>query len=98
MAAGRSAGTVPDPMGAHSVLRSALTWARREGLLMLDPTELARPPGKPANQQRGLTLAEVVRTFQALQGHPHEAFFVTAILGGFRFGELAGLHWHDVDL
>lgn len=83
--------------GIHGVLRLALRAARREGLIVLDPSELMRRLPAGESFHHGLTADEMDRMLETSSGGPWGTVFAVALWGGLRFGEVAALHWHDVD-
>jgi integrase len=92
---GLSAGTVRH---IHGVIRNALGDAEREELVHRNVARTVRPPALRRPERRSLTVAEAKRLLGELEGHPMEAFYVTALTVGLRRGELLGLRWSDIDL
>ncbi len=92
---GLSAGTVRH---IHGVIRNALGDAEREELVHRNVARTVRPPALRRPERRSLTVAEAKRLLKQLEGHPMEAFYITALTVGLRRGELLGLRWSDIDL
>lgn len=84
----------------HGVAATSLKWARAESppLLVSDPASLTKRLTRGRKRHHGLNLAQVVAMLRHLEGHHDQALFSLALLGGLRFGELAGLRWSDIDL
>ena len=83
---------------AHSVLRSALSEAKRLQLVSVNAAELVKVPQPPARSVVPLTI-EQARAFLTVAGqHRLAALFTVALGCGLRLGEACGLRWSDVDL
>ena len=88
------------PASVHKVyglLRSSLKAAVRSGQLAVTPCTDIELPVVPPSDERFLTRTE----FDTVAHHLDEPYRTAAILlvgTGMRFGEMAGLHWHRVDL
>ena len=83
---------------AHSVLRSALSEAKRLQLVSVNAAELVKVPQPPARSVVPLTI-EQARAFLTVAGqHRLAALFTVALACGLRLGEACGLRWSDVDL
>ena len=84
--------------GIHVVLHRALKQAVRWGLIPRNPTDgvdvpQPRPPdGKP------LDADELAVFLEGVVGDERETLWMTLLLTGLRFGELAALRWGDIDL
>jgi integrase len=83
---------------ARSVLRRALRWAEREGLVRLNAASLADGVRLGTAEGRGLTSEEARSFLASIRGDRHEAAFTVALSLGLRRGELLGLTWSDVSL
>ena len=84
----------------HSVIRSALSKALRDGLVYRNVAKLAEPPTKRGGQSstEPLTLEEARRFLAAVVGHRLHALYSTTLTLGLRRGEVLGLEWSAVDL
>ncbi|MEE1668015.1 site-specific integrase [Streptomyces sp. WAC07094] len=83
---------------SHRVLRSALSSACREELIVRNVAKLVEPP-RTANKELGpWTLDETLDFLAASRRDPLYAAFVLAIGMGLRRGEIIGLRWSDLDL
>ncbi|MDX6198770.1 MAG: hypothetical protein QOJ79_1921 [Actinomycetota bacterium] len=82
----------------HGVLRKSLNDAVRWGLLGINPALRASVPKRRRVQLRVWTPEEGAAFVVAVEGQRLGACWVLALTAGLRRGELAGLHWEDVDL
>ncbi|HEY7030232.1 MAG TPA: tyrosine-type recombinase/integrase, partial [Thermomicrobiales bacterium] len=85
---------------ARAILRRALGYALKWGLVTRNVATLVDPPRSVKKPVRPLT-GDQARTFLAhLRGRDDRLwpFFTTAVLTGLRQAELLGLRWSDVDL
>lgn len=85
---------------ARAVLRRALGYALKWGLVTRNVATLVDPPRAVRRPVQPLSAAQA-RTFLAYaKAHDdrHWPFFMTAVLTGLRQGELLGLRWADLDL
>jgi len=81
----------------HSVLRRALNFALRWGLLVRNPAIGAIRP-KPSKVEMKTLNSDQVRVFlSAAKGTRNEALFWVAVSTGLREGEILGLKWSDLD-
>lgn len=83
---------------SHRVLRTALTAACREELVMRNVATLVEPPSVEARDLSPWSLDETLDFLSAARTDPLYAAFVLAIALGFRRGEVVGLRWENVDL
>lgn len=83
---------------ARAVLRRALTDAVRDGLVIRNAAQLARPPRQPRREGRTLTIDQARALLDHVAGHRLEAAFVVSLTAGLRRGEVLGLQWRDIDL
>lgn len=83
---------------ARSVLRRALRYAERDGLVARNVAALADGVRLDAPEGRTLTVDQARALLDAVQGDRMEAAYVTALTTGLRRGELLGLTWGDLDL
>ena len=82
-----------------SFISSVLDYAFRFGMIVDNPCKRVVLPTAPQEEREVYTLEEVQRFLESLETAPikYRAFFVLAIYGGFRKGELLGLEWQDID-
>ncbi|MER6612279.1 tyrosine-type recombinase/integrase [Streptomyces xantholiticus] len=83
---------------SHRVLRTALTAACREELVMRNVATLVEPPSVDARDLSPWSLDETLDFLTAARKDPLYAAFVLAIALGFRRGEVVGLRWENLDL
>ncbi|MER7539570.1 site-specific integrase [Streptomyces sp. NPDC097704] len=83
---------------SHRVLRTALSAACREELIVRNVAKLVEPPRAAARELSPWTLDETLDFLAAARKDPLYAAFVLAIAMGLRRGEIVGLRWQDVDL
>ncbi|KUJ37313.1 integrase [Streptomyces albus subsp. albus] len=83
---------------SHRVLRTALTAACREELIMRNVATLVEPPSVETRDLSPWSLDDTLTFLTAARRDPLYAAFVLAIALGFRRGEIVGLRWQDVDL
>lgn len=100
MAAQLGVGTEKSVRNVLGVLRRALTFAVRDGLLERNVAgrEYIEPVRVPRAEPRIFSAAELAAITAAAHGDWLEALVVTAAGTGLRQGELLGLAWGDVDL
>ena len=83
----------------HGFVSSVLSYAVRMGMIQHNPAQnVTLPHGKRAEKEC-YTLEEAQAFLESLETAPtkYRAFFVLAIYGGFRRGEILGLEWPDLD-
>ena len=83
---------------SHRVLRTALSAACREELIVRNVAKLVEPPRAAARDLSPWSLDETLDFLAAARRDPLYAAFVLAIAMGLRRGEIVGLRWNDVDL
>ncbi|MFF5282248.1 tyrosine-type recombinase/integrase [Streptomyces sp. NPDC013171] len=83
---------------SHRVLRTALSAACREELIVRNVAKLVEPPRAAARELSPWTLDETLDFLAAARKDQLYAAFVLAIAMGLRRGEIVGLRWQDVDL
>ncbi|MFE3017837.1 tyrosine-type recombinase/integrase [Streptomyces sp. NPDC059256] len=83
---------------SHRVLRTALTAACREELVMRNVATLVEPPTVQARDLSPWSLDETLDFLTVARTDPLYAAFVLAIALGFRRGEIVGLRWENLDL
>lgn len=79
------------------LMKASLKAAVDDNRLASNPATGLRGPDLPRGIERYLTRDEVERIAFYMNGNDAVILWV-AVLTGLRFGELAGLHWHRVDL
>ena len=83
-----------------SFVSSVMDYAIRFGMVTNNPCKrVIIPSGGQQPEQKCYTLEEAQRFLDSLERAPskYRAFFVLAIYGGLRRGELLGLEWRDID-
>ncbi|MFE1232172.1 tyrosine-type recombinase/integrase [Streptomyces sp. NPDC058745] len=83
---------------SHRVLRTALSAACREELIVRNVAKLVEPPRAAVRDLSPWSLDETLDFLAASRRDPLYAAFVLAIAMGLRRGEIVGLRWNDVDL
>ncbi|MFE5832758.1 tyrosine-type recombinase/integrase [Streptomyces sp. NPDC056508] len=83
---------------SHRVLRTALSAACREELIVRNVAKLVEPPRAAARDLSPWSLDETLDFLAAARRDPLYAAFVLAIAMGLRRGEIVGLRWSDIDL
>lgn len=83
----------------HGFVSSVLSYAVRMGMIQHNPCENVILPHMDRKEKDCYTLEEAQAFLESLENAPTKfrAFFVLAIYGGFRRGELLGLEWPDLD-
>ncbi|MGW0085528.1 tyrosine-type recombinase/integrase [Streptomyces sp. NPDC003393] len=82
----------------HSVLKSALEHAVREGEIPRNVARNVRTGTPRPRRFEPLTADEARQLLTTAQGHRLHALFELALHTGLRKGELFGLHWEDLNL
>jgi len=93
--AGLSPGTVRK---AYFALNDLLRAAVADGRLAVNPARDVPLPAERRGEQRFLTTAEIDRLADAVRPDRHRLLVLTAVYAGLRWGELAALRRHRVDL
>lgn len=83
---------------SHRVLRTALSAACREELIMRNVATLVEPPSVETHEISPWSLNETLDFLTAARKDPLYAAFVLAIALGLRRGEVVGLRWENLDL
>ncbi|MFI8916137.1 tyrosine-type recombinase/integrase [Streptomyces sp. NPDC053513] len=83
---------------SHRVLRTALSAACREELIVRNVAKLVEPPRAAVRDLSPWSLEETLEFLAASRRDPLYAAFVLAIAMGLRRGEIVGLRWSDIDL
>lgn len=84
--------------GIHVVVHRALKQALRWNLVTRNVAEGVDVPQPRPPQGKPLDAAELAIFLEGIRGDAREPLWVTLLLTGLRFGELAALRWSDVDL
>ncbi|HZU16321.1 MAG TPA: tyrosine-type recombinase/integrase [Candidatus Dormibacteraeota bacterium] len=83
----------------RAVLRNLLNEAKREGIVLRNVAELARPlPLEGVREGTTLSVQQVRTPLAAAEHHRDGPRWVLALATGARQSELIGLRWSDVDL
>lgn len=84
-----------------SFVSDVLQYAVRMGMIQDNPCRGGRVvlPKAPPTEREVYTLEEAQRFLESLEDAPikYKAFFILAIYGGLRRGEILGLEWKDLD-
>lgn len=83
---------------AHVTLHAALEQAVRWRVLGWNPAAGVRPPQAETRQATPWTIAQARDFIAAVEGTSWEPLYLLLLLCGLRRGEVAGLHWSDVDM
>ncbi|GHO78396.1 site-specific integrase [Ktedonobacter sp. SOSP1-85] len=89
---GQSASSVTS---MHKVIHNALANAVRWRLVTHNVSEHVTVPKESARRVQPLSIEQIQKFLQAIQGDRLEAFFILALTTGMRHGELLALHWSD---
>ena len=82
----------------YTVLRAGLDGAVRDGLLAKNPAAAVKRPGVARREARHVEAVDVSKLLLCAEGLRYRNALVLAAGTGMRRGEVAGLHWSDVDL
>lgn len=82
-----------------SFVSSVLDYAFRFGIVPANPCKRVTVPTAAPPERECYTIEEAQTFLESLNSAPtkYRAFFVLAIYGGLRRGELLGLEWKDID-
>ena len=82
-----------------SAVSSIFEYAVRMDMIKANPCRGVILPQREHKEHDCYTLEEMQHFLDLLQNEPlkYQAFFVLAVYGGFRRGELVGLEWKDID-
>ncbi|MFE7664440.1 site-specific integrase [Streptomyces celluloflavus] len=83
---------------SHRVLRSALSAACREELIVRNVVKLVEAPKVDTYEGQLWTLEQTLAFILAARRDPLYAAFMFAVGLGLRRGEIVGLRWQDIDL
>lgn len=85
--------------GYLSFISTVFDYAIRMGMVRDNPCRNVVLPAQKHAPKKVYTLEEAQKFLDLLQSEPiiYQVFFVLAIYGGFRRGELMGLEWKDID-
>ena len=82
----------------HVTLRTALKQAVRWGLVARNVTDMVQAP-RPEKKAPVFFTKEQLNTFlEGVKGHKWEVIFTLLVYGGFREGEVLGIHAEDCDM
>jgi len=82
----------------HTILLSALSKAKDDGLIKQNPAKNATPPRVEASEITVLTQEQLDRLLETAKGTRIYALLYTLAYTGLRLGEALQLRWSDVDL
>ncbi len=82
-----------------SFISSVMDYALHMGIVAVNPCKQVVLPSSAKVERECYTLDEAQHFLDSLDAAPtkYRAFFILAIYGGFRRGELLGLEWRDID-
>jgi len=83
--------------GIRATLRSALTRAYKDGLIIENVASRVETPQGERNTAKHLTQEQAITLIEAAKDHHLESLLTLALLTGMRVGEATGLRWDDVD-
>ncbi len=83
----------------HGFVSGVLSYAMRMGMIQHNPAQNVTLPHAERTEKDCYSLDEAQAFLDSLERAPtkYRAFFVLAIYGGFRRGELLGMEWADLD-
>lgn len=95
-AAGLSARTV---QYARAILRAALTYAIRAGMVERNAAQYSKPPARQTSERAYLTAAQAKTLLDTSREHDPDLhpLLTLGLYTGLRIGELAGLSWDAID-
>ncbi|MCB1271213.1 MAG: site-specific integrase [Microthrixaceae bacterium] len=82
----------------HTVIHSALNFARKRNMVRHNVADLAEPPKGKKKEMEVWTPGQTKQFLTSSVDHPLHTLFFLAATTGMRRGELAGLRWSDVNL
>ena len=82
----------------HTLMRQALAYAVRMGVLSKNVALLAEPPGREKTEMNVIHPKHINGFLQAAYQTPYGAMFETLLFSGLRRGEMLALRWKDLDL
>ncbi len=83
---------------AFGFVRQALKQAVKARKIAWNPLDAVEAPRDPRTEATALDLDDIQKLLRAAEGHHYEALIIVGLHTGMRWGELAGLHWGDIDL
>lgn len=83
----------------YTILKSIFSKAQQWQVIKINPMSGVDRPKGETKSKKYYTTAQVREVLQLLQKEPENwrLFFTSAMIGGFRRGELLALEWNDVD-
>lgn len=82
----------------HVTLRTALKQAVRWGLIARNVTDLVQAPRPTRPSPTFFTKEQLTKFLETVKGHRWYPIYVLLIYGGFREGEVLGIHFEDCDM
>lgn len=81
-----------------TILKEIFSVARKNKIILDDPTETMAPPTGTVNKRRAITSTERKYILQLAEKHRAGLFLKIILYCGLRPGEVAALMWKDVDI
>jgi integrase len=82
----------------HTTLRTSLKQAVKWGLLARNPTDLVQAPRPEKRAPTFLNREQLTKFLETVRGHKWYLIYLLLIYGGFREGEVLGIHVEDCDM
>jgi integrase len=82
----------------HAVLRNAMRYGVRMGLVVRNVTDRVKPPALKSAEMLCLDEKQSLHLLREVKGTDLESIVTVALFSGLRRSELLGLRWKDVDV
>ena len=82
----------------HVTLRTALKQAVKWGLVARNVTDLVQAPRPVKTSPKFFTKEQLNKFLESVKGHKWYLIYLLLIYGGFREGEVLGIHYEDCDM